>query len=50
MKFIWGGKRAGRCPFDALAIFGKKAYHCDLCLGNPQCIKVCTPGALTLST
>ncbi len=48
-KFIWSYKRAKRCPFDALTILGGNAYHCDLCLGNPQCIKVCTPGALTLS-
>jgi ferredoxin len=33
----------------ALTILGENAYHCDLCLGNPQCIRVCTPGALTLS-
>ena len=48
-KFIWSHKRAKRCPFDALTILSENAYHCDLCLGNPQCIKVCTPGALTLS-
>ena len=48
-KFIWSHKRAKRCPFDALTILGENAYHCDLCLGNPQCIKVCTTGALTLS-
>ena len=48
-KFIWSHNRAKRCPFDALTILGENAYHCDLCLGNPQCIKVCTTGALTLS-
>jgi Fe-S-cluster-containing hydrogenase component 2 len=48
-KFIWSHNRAERCPFDALTILGENAYHCDLCLGNPQCIKVCTTGALTLS-
>jgi Fe-S-cluster-containing hydrogenase component 2 len=47
-KFIWSHHRAERCPFDALTILGENAYHCDLCLGNPQCIKVCTTGALTL--
>jgi carbon-monoxide dehydrogenase iron sulfur subunit len=47
-KFIWDRIRAERCPFNALTIFGAKAYHCDLCLGSPQCIRVCTPGALTL--
>jgi len=48
-KFIWSPMRAERCPFDALTAYAGRAYHCDLCLGNPQCIKVCTPGALTLS-
>ncbi len=48
-KFVWSNQRAERCPFDALTIFGEKAYHCDLCLGNPQCIRVCTSEALTRS-
>jgi len=47
-KFIWDKRRAESCPFDALTTFGGKAYHCDLCAGKPQCIKVCTPGALSL--
>ena len=45
-KFIWDSKRAERCPFNALTVFGENAYHCDLCSGNPQCIKVCTPKAI----
>lgn len=49
-KFVWGNQRAERCPFNGLNVFGDQAYHCDLCLGNPQCVKVCTTGALTLST
>jgi Fe-S-cluster-containing hydrogenase component 2 len=48
-KFIWSNGRSEKCPFDALTTLGENAYHCNLCLGNPQCIKVCTPGALTLS-
>lgn len=48
-KFIWNSKRAQQCPFNALTVFNGHAYHCDLCLGNPQCLKVCTPKALTLS-
>ena len=47
-KFLWDTSRAERCPFHALAVFGKDAYHCDLCGGNPRCLKVCTPGALHL--
>jgi carbon-monoxide dehydrogenase iron sulfur subunit len=49
-KFTWGAVRAKRCPFHALPIFGEKVYHCDLCGGKPQCVKVCTPGAITVST
>jgi ferredoxin len=25
------------------------AYHCDLCGGDPQCVKVCTPKAISLA-
>jgi carbon-monoxide dehydrogenase iron sulfur subunit len=48
-KFTWPTARAQRCPFRALPVFGEKAHHCDLCGGTPQCVKVCTPGAITLS-
>ena len=47
-KFIWNKIRAKRCPFNALSILGENAYHCDLCGENPQCIKVCTPKAISL--
>ena len=47
-RFIWNKSRAESCPFNALTVFGEKAYHCDLCGGKPQCIKVCTPGALSV--
>ncbi|MBW1801580.1 MAG: hypothetical protein JRJ85_12735 [Deltaproteobacteria bacterium] len=45
-SFVWDRDRASRCPFDALRVFGGEAYHCDLCSGKPQCVKVCTPGAI----
>lgn len=48
-KFIWDRARAARCPFEALEVFDDNAYHCDLCGGRPQCVKVCTTGALILS-
>jgi len=48
-RFLWPEIRAGRCSFHALALFGDNAYHCDLCEGDPQCVKVCTPGALTFT-
>lgn len=48
-KFIWDAQRSSKCPFQALNLFKGKSYHCDLCGGNPQCIKVCTTGALVMS-
>jgi len=48
-KFIWPAKRSKLCPFHALPVFGGMAYHCDLCGGDPQCVKVCTTGALVMS-
>lgn len=47
-QFIWNRIRAERCPFHALSVFDDEAYHCDLCHGNPQCIKVCTPKAISM--
>ena len=45
-RFLWDRARADRCPFDALSVTGHEAYHCDLCGGNPECVKVCTPRAI----
>lgn len=45
-KFIWSKQRADHCPFDALRTNGDWAYHCNLCGGKPQCIKVCTTKAI----
>lgn len=47
-NFIWSEERAERCPFHALTVFDGNAYHCDLCGGDPQCLQVCTPGAIHL--
>ena len=47
-KFLWDEGRSGRCPFHALTVFQGNAYHCDLCGGRPQCVKVCTPGAIRI--
>ena len=44
--FIWNRERAKRCPFNALTVFAGIAYHCDLCGGRPQCVKVCIPKAI----
>ncbi len=41
-----------RCPYDGVFFEGsfgvETAYTCDLCAGDPECIKVCKPGALAL--
>jgi anaerobic carbon-monoxide dehydrogenase iron sulfur subunit len=36
------------CPFDAIWIDEREsvALKCDLCGGDPQCVKYCSPGAL----
>jgi len=47
-KFIWNKERAETCPFDGLTVFEETAYHCDLCHGEPQCVSVCTNGAITI--
>ena len=48
-KFIWNKVRAKRCPFNALSVLEENAYHCNLCGGHPECIRVCTPKAITLT-
>ncbi len=47
-RFIWDTQRAEKCTFGAFPVFQGEAYHCDLCGGNPWCVRVCTPGALRL--
>ena len=46
--YLWSKSRAERCAFRALSVFGDLAFHCDLCGGRPQCVKVCTPKAIHL--
>jgi Fe-S-cluster-containing hydrogenase component 2 len=48
-QFQWVKQRAERCPFDCLNVLEHDAYHCDLCAGHPQCVRVCTPGAIRLT-
>lgn len=47
-KFTWDRQRAEKCVFGSLPVFQGEAYHCDLCGGNPWCVRVCTPGALRI--
>jgi len=41
-----------RCPYEGIFFEGafgvETAYTCDLCAGDPACIKVCSKEALTL--
>ncbi len=48
-KFLWPKARVKACPFNGLSFFEGTAFHCDLCGGDPQCTKVCTPGAITIA-
>lgn len=40
------GKCKDVCPFDSIIIRDGKAYKCDLCNGDPECVKVCYPYSL----
>ncbi len=48
-RFVWNRIHAERCPFDALPVLKEKSYHCDLCGGDPQWIKVWTPKAIRIT-
>lgn len=37
------------CPIGALEIFQDVVTVCDLCGGDPQCVRACTEGAITFS-
>lgn len=43
------GMCAKVCPHQAIWVLGEKAYKCDLCGGEPECVKFCTIGALQVS-
>jgi Fe-S-cluster-containing hydrogenase component 2 len=38
------------CPFGAITVVNGKAVKCDLCGGDPACVKQCMPEALKLAT
>lgn len=40
------GKCVMACPFGAITVRKELAVKCDLCEGDPECAKTCTPGAL----
>ena len=46
-KFYWDDKkRVEHCPYSAIFIFKEKVIHCNLCKGDPECVKSCPTGAL----
>jgi len=45
-KFIWNKTRAEHCLLNALSILDGEVFHYIFCVGNTQCVKVCTPGTI----
>ena len=46
LRFIWEQALSETCPFTALFHWKDEVYHCDLCGGEPQCVRVCSTGAI----
>ncbi len=34
------------CPYGAIRVFDGRAHKCDLCGGDPECVRFCAAGAL----
>ena len=34
------------CPYGAIYLWDSMAHKCDLCGGDPECVRFCAPGAL----
>ncbi len=49
--FLWEDNptRQKSCVFNALFAFNGKLIHCDLCQGDPECVKSCPTCALILA-
>jgi Fe-S-cluster-containing hydrogenase component 2 len=48
VRFIWEKALSGSCPFEALFQWENEVYHCDLCRGEPQCVRVCSTEAIEI--
>jgi carbon-monoxide dehydrogenase iron sulfur subunit len=40
------GACAEACPYQGIVMTSEKALKCDLCEGDPLCVKFCFPGAI----
>ncbi|MBW1999400.1 MAG: hypothetical protein JRJ29_15745 [Deltaproteobacteria bacterium] len=47
-RFLWDETLEGSCPFEALPSWNGEVYHCDLCGGDPACVKYCSTGAISI--
>jgi ferredoxin len=47
-RFIWEPSLSHACPFGALFHFENEVYHCDLCGGEPRCVRLCSTGAIEI--
>jgi anaerobic carbon-monoxide dehydrogenase iron sulfur subunit len=47
-RFVWEKSFSGTCPFQALVQWKDEIYHCDLCGGDPQCVSLCSTGAIRI--
>jgi carbon-monoxide dehydrogenase iron sulfur subunit len=49
IRFVWETSFVASCPFDALGMWNDEVYHCDLCGGDPRCVRLCSTGAIRIS-
>ena len=45
-KCVGCGECVSACPYGMIDVVGEIAVKCDLCGGDPTCVKECYPGAL----
>lgn len=45
-EWEWPSYRVDYCKPNQIFKVGDYTYHCDLCGGDPQCVKVCTIQAI----